>query len=108
MNLNGTINFLPSTYDLAIKEISHEVFDGVSVIENGIYVIESLDLVLSPWPLKNWPGKSHNVLHIHGGDKRHKANLIKELRFNANCDLWSLAPISLESLLEVIETFKEI
>ena len=82
-------------------------YGGISVIKNSIYVIESLELVLSPWPLKNWPGKKHNVLHVHGGDKRYKANLNTELRFNANCDLWSLAPISLESLLEVIETFNE-
>jgi len=106
LNLNGNINFLPSTYDSALME-TVDVFDNLKVIDNSIYVIESLEWVLSPWPLKDWPGKKHGAMHVHGGDKRYKAQLQKELRFNSNCDLWSYAPVSLESLTEVIEMAKE-
>ena len=110
LNLNGRINFLPSMYDMALDQVAGDngVFEGVKVIKDGIFTIESLELVLCPWPLKNWPGKAHNVLHIHGGDKRYKANLKNELRFNANCDLWSLSPISLDSLLSVIKEFNNL
>ena len=106
INLNGTINFIPSLYDSSLGD-SVELFDKVFLIDTGICVIESLDLVLSAWPLKDWPGKKRGSMHIHGGDKRYKAQLQKELRFNANCDLWSLAPISIESLKEVALLVKE-
>jgi len=106
MNLNGVINLMPSTYDEAAKE-SFEMFENAYILDVGIQVIESLECVLSPWPLRTWPGKPYSILHIHGGDKRFKANLLKENRFNANCDLWSLSPVSLDSLKEVLEMVEE-
>jgi len=105
MHLNGTINLIGSPYDNATIETLN-IFKGVHKIHKDIHVIESLDCVLSYWPLRTWPCKQQGSLHIHGGDKRFKANLEKESRFNANCDLWSLAPISLDSLLEITKEYK--
>jgi calcineurin-like phosphoesterase family protein len=102
LNLNGIINFMPSSYDSALLE-TVSVFDRVKVINNGVYTVESLDCVFSPWPMKTWPGKKYGSIHVHGGDKRYKAQLHKEFRFNSNCDLWSYAPVSIESLKEVID-----
>jgi len=102
MNLNGIINIMPSTYDSSLLE-TVEMFDKVSLLHTGIYVIETLDCVLSSWPLKDWPAKRDGVIHIHGGDKRYKAQLQKESRFNSNCDLWNYAPVSMDTLNEVIQ-----
>lgn len=107
IKLNGIINILPSMYDVAALETAEEI-EEVNIIDKGIFVIESLDCVLSSWPLRDWPAKNEGSLHIHGGDKRFKANLKKESRFNANCDLWSLSPISIDSLKEITETFRKI
>ena len=106
LNLNGTINIIGSSFDYETLETIN-IFEKVYKIPNDIHVIESLDCVLSHWPLRSWPCKNKGSLHIHGGDKRFKANLQKENRFNANCDLWSLAPISLESLIEISTDFKK-
>ena len=100
-NLNGTINLIPSEYDNA----SMEIFELQQI---GVYekyrIIESQNCVLSHWPMANWPGKSDNEsMHLHGNSAEYKADLNKEKRFNVNCELWSLEPISLDSLKEIIE-----
>ena len=46
-------------------------------------------------------------MHLHGNNKEYKSDLNKEKRFNVNCDLWSLEPVSLESLKEITEMVKE-
>ena len=106
LQLNGNINIIGSNYDTSTLE-TIKLFEGVHKIKKDIHVIESLDCVLSYWPLRSWPCKNKGSLHIHGGDKRFKANLQKEKRFNANCDLWSLTPISLESLSEITKDYEE-
>jgi calcineurin-like phosphoesterase family protein len=106
LNLNGVINFMPASYDAALLALEDN-FTNIDVLENGIYCIETRNLVLSPWRMVTWPAKNSGTLHIHGGDRRHKSDLTKENRFNVNCELWSLAPVSLDSLEEVIKMVKE-
>ena len=107
MNLNGIINLIPARYDTGILPTLN-VFEDIHLVKNHIHVIETLECVLSHWPLRSWPLKNKGTLHIHGGDRRFVADLKKENRFNANCELWSLEPISLESLKEISEDFKKV
>jgi len=102
LNLNGAINFMPSSYDSATLELIDN-FTNIKLIENGIFCIESRNLVLSPWRMVTWPAQKSGSLHLHGGNVRHKSDLNKENRFNVNCELWNLSPISLDSLEEVIK-----
>lgn len=106
LNLNGVINFMPASYDAAMLTLIDN-FNNVKLIDNGIYCIESRNLVLSPWRMMTWPAKTSGSLHIHGGDRRYKSDLNKENRFNVNCELWSLSPVSLDSLEGVIKMVKE-
>jgi calcineurin-like phosphoesterase family protein len=106
LNLNGVINFMPSSYDSALLALEDN-FSNIEILETGIKCIESRNLVLSPWRMVTWPAKSSGSIHLHGGDRRHKSDLTKENRFNTNCELWSLSPVSLDSLTEVIKMVKE-
>ena len=107
LNLNGNINFLPSYSDTALLAIADN-FENLKIIDNSVYCIENRNLVLCPWRMFTWPAKRSGSIHLHGCDTRYKANLNKENRFNTNCELWSLTPISLNSLNEVIEMTKEV
>ena len=106
MQLNGSINLVMSEFDLGMQEI----FANQNVIQkHGYYVLETKGCVLSHWPMVNWPAKNHSTptMHIHGNNKEYKSDLNKENRFNVNCELWSLEPVSLESLKEVTQMVKE-
>ena len=103
-NLNGTINIIQSEIDMTMENIFE--FQGV-LKHDGYYILESQNCVLSHWPLADWPGKrTNNTLHLHGGSKEYKSELMIEKRFNVNCDLWSLSPVSLESLNDVKDMVK--
>lgn len=106
MQLNGNINLIMSEFDLGLKEIYD--IQGVNTFQ-GYYVLETKGCVLSHWPMVNWPAKNHASpsMHLHGNNKEYKSDLNKENRFNVNCDLWSLEPISLESLKEITQMVKE-
>jgi calcineurin-like phosphoesterase family protein len=103
MQLNGTINLILSEYDKASQEVFK--LQNVKTFE-GYYIMESKNLVLSHWPMTIWPAKYSSVksMHLHGNDKELKANLDIEKRFNVNCELWSLGPISVDSLIEIAES----
>jgi len=101
--LNGKINLIPSPYDL--RNINLFKLNNINLIP-GIFEIPSRGCVLSHYPLKDWVGKDKDILHIHGGNKEYKADLEKELRFNANCELWSNTPISIDALKEVVNMVK--
>ena len=106
VQLNGNINLIMSEIDLGLKEI----YDTHNVVQmHGYYILESKGCVLSHWPMVNWPAKNHSTpsLHIHGNNKEYKSDLNKENRFNVNCELWSLEPVSLESLKEITQMVKE-
>ena len=104
VRLNGTINLIPSEIDENINDVLR--IQGVGKY-TGYKIIESINCVLSHWPLADWPGKrNNNSLHLHGGDKEYKSELMIEKRFNVNCDLWSLSPVSIESLNEIKEMVK--
>lgn len=101
--LNGKINFVLGEYDQPIRELQ-SYYDHL--ILTDIVTIPSLEVVLSHWPLADWPNRKGGWLHIHGNSKN-KSDLQKELKFSANCELWNLTPIDLETLIEISNITKE-
>ena len=97
--LNGSINLIQSELDIAFNDMFQ--IQGINKFQ-GYFISESHNIVMSHWPLVDWPGKRVNdTLHLHGGDKEYKAELIIEKRFSVNCELWSLGPISLVALDDI-------
>jgi len=98
--LNGTINIIMSPVDEQFRDVFN--IHGV-VSYKGYFELTGHNIVLSHYPMVDWPGKEQDIYHIHGGNKEYRAELHKEKRFNVNCELWSLGPVSIESLKEVTE-----
>ena len=104
IKLNGVINVIMAPTDECQKDVFH--IHGIPT-HKGYFELTGHNVVLSHYPMVNWPGKDTGTMLIHGCNKEYKAELHKELRFNVNCDLWSLGPVSLKSLKEVNELIYE-
>lgn len=105
IHLNGKINFILGPYDSHLPNMSLIKLGRHVILKNQITVIPNLDVVASHWPLADWPGKTENTLHLHGGAL--KSSTEDGLRFNANVYNWNGSPIELDFLKEMIQQSKE-
>jgi calcineurin-like phosphoesterase family protein len=97
--LNGQINLIQSETDMSMNDMFN--VQGVNKFQ-GYFISEGHNCVMSHWPLVDWPAKrTKQSLHLHGSDKEYRSQLQIEKRFNVNCELWSLGPVSLESLNDI-------
>ena len=102
-SLHGNIVFLNGEYDNAIEEII-EIMDSesFSFLYNSIEELPELNVVLSYWPLLDWPEKNKGSYSVVGHpDKKyqtnHKTNVI-----NCACDFWNFKPIEITKTLELL------
>jgi calcineurin-like phosphoesterase family protein len=103
IHLHGKIFFIGGSYDQHMSEVSliksekHFLFPSISYIPKDL-------IVLSHWPLFDWPEKETGSIHIHGG--KIKSDLTSGFRFNASTDNWSFTPVELDLLKDIIESQK--
>lgn len=115
LSLRGKIVFLLGPRDAHMAEVSlvragrHQVVAG-----GGMSLLRDIparkkkgkrtDVVISHWPLADWPGRDSGVIHAHGGSV--KTDLAGEPgRFCVNCVNWDLKPVDVEALLEFADEF---
>lgn len=104
--LNGNITFMVGEYDDALLEIA-DYYEGIKVLANDIHKDYDNKLLLSHWPLAEWPGKEKGIYHFHGHSlKNLKTNLKEMNRINICCDNWNYTPQELNSLFEIFNSFK--
>jgi calcineurin-like phosphoesterase family protein len=101
IHLQGSIKFIPATYDTHIPEMSLFRAGRHQILLHSISTLPDEKLILSHWPLLDWHGKTSGVIHAHGGNI--KTDIEKGYRFNVNIENWNYAPIELEFLRELIE-----
>jgi calcineurin-like phosphoesterase family protein len=86
---------------------NHDKFSGVSGWES-VHDMLTLQvgenrLFLCHYPMRDWPGKWHGVIHLYG---HVHGNLIPEPgSMDVGVDVWGGAPVSLEEILEFINPF---
>lgn len=105
--LNGKIIFGSGMYDRHMGDMSSVILGKHSLFKSSINVLRDIpiskkkksDLVLSYWPLMDWPGKENGIMHIHGGSIA--SNLDDGQRFCVSCDKWSLKPIEIDVLFDI-------
>jgi calcineurin-like phosphoesterase family protein len=105
--LNGKIVFGSGMYDRHMADISQVLLGKHSILKHSINVLRDIpiskkkkfDVVMSYWPLIDWPGKENGIMHIHGGSIA--SNLEDGHRFSASCDRWDLKPVEIELLFDV-------
>lgn len=104
-HLNGEIMFLRGEHDSAITEINMQSSANFQLLDNGIQEHPEQNLVMSYWPLTEWPGKSKGSYSIIGIPvKKYKTNHQTKI-INCSCDLWEFKPID---VVKIIELFKDI
>ena len=101
--LNGNINIIQSEIDICFNDMFS--IHGINKFQ-GYFILESDNVVMSHWPMADWPAKIKDSLHLHGGNKKYKSELMTEKRFNVNCELWSLGPISMHALNDIKDMVK--
>jgi len=106
--LNGKIVFGSGLYDRHLGELSRIVIGQHSLLTQSINVLrdipisrkKTVDLVVSYWPLLDWPGKDDGIIHLHGGNI--PSDLDSGSRFCVGCDRWELRPIEVDSLIDIV------
>lgn len=115
-SLRGKIVFLLGPRDAHMSEVSlvragrHQVVAG-----GGMSLLRDIpvkrkkgrtDVVISHWPLADWPGRESGVIHAHGGSV--STDLSSQPgRFCVNCSYWELKPVDVEALLEFADEFSD-
>ena len=105
--LNGDICLIKGEYDDAAQEVS-KFIDTFTIVQNDILKELKTGIVLSHWPLHDWPGKRKGNFHFHGNSiKRNKTDLKKMKRVNVCCDNWNFTPQNIEDLLDLFKDFEK-
>jgi calcineurin-like phosphoesterase family protein len=104
IHLQGKIYFLPAHYDSHLKDMSLIKINRHVLMQNQIAILPEQKVVMSHWPLLEWPGKDEGVIHVHGGNLA--TDLSNGNRFNVAINNWNSGPIELEFLSEMIEASK--
>lgn len=99
--LNGKLTFIGGQYDSHLPEMSLIKLGKHHVLYGAIAVLPEQNIVISHWPLQDWPGKSEGAIHVHGGNIPMD---LAENRFNANIDNWNGSPIEFEFFKELIDS----
>ena len=103
IHLKGKINFIGGSYDQHMSNVSLIKTGRHSLLPSISYIPKDL-IVLSHWPLLDWPEKENGALHLHGGEV--KSNTNNGFRFNVNIHNWSGDLVELDFLREIADGSK--
>jgi len=96
------INFMFGEYDQALIE-SLEAFKNIQtnylLFNKDIIPINSKNVVLSFWPLLDWPGKDKGVINVYGKETKIPQDLNGN-RICASQNLWGYKPVNIDMILE--------
>jgi calcineurin-like phosphoesterase family protein len=102
--LNGKINFLLGNSDDSLKEVLLKPSKNRKIIQDQIFEIPELNVVVSHYPLEYWNGKDFGVIHFHGHRPELKTDLKAAHRVNCCADNWDFYPIEYGTILDLISS----
>lgn len=103
-NLNGDIVVISGEFDKATADIAMTLgFDDIDFLYNAIEYHPEANVVMSYWPLTDWPKKSRGSYSIIGHPSpkyktNHKTRII-----NCACDNWEYKPVEVTKLIELFD-----
>ena len=105
--LNGSIRFMLGDFDDALKEVI-EYYNGIDLFKDDIHKDYKHKIVLSHWPLAEWPGKDKGIYHFHGHMiNSMKTDMTQSNRVNVCTDHWGYKPQEIKSLFSMFKAFKK-
>ena len=101
--LNGNIIIVAGEHDKATHEvIEMELNVDIDYLYNAIEEYPEANVVMSYWPLTEWPGKQNGTYSIIGyPDKKYKTNHRTRV-INCACDIWDFKPIEIVKLVSLL------
>lgn len=107
-NLNGKIYFLLGNEDDALVEVCNK-FKNVHVIDYGYVKIPYYDIVISHYPMLDWPGKDTGSVLFHGHSvyKNDTKFVSGSNVVNVCTDFWDYSPVKISSIYNIINTIKQ-
>jgi calcineurin-like phosphoesterase family protein len=106
--LNGDIVVISGEFDKATAEISELLsLTSIDYLYNSIEEHPEANIVMSYWPLLDWPGKARGSYSIIGHpNKKYKTNH-KTRIINCSCDNWEFKPIEATKLIDLFNEVSE-
>lgn len=112
-SINGTVRAFEGEYDQALYDVwSSGNFENVDLIKTPFQPVNVSDMngkvqgvLLSYWPLMEWPGKEGGVIHIYGRGERYN-NDPASSRINASFQVWG-GPLSFQTLADLRADIEE-
>ena len=103
--LNGKIYIIPSNDDGELREVmtNGPEHANVTIIDHEIVTLPEYDVVISHYPLLDWPGKELGVLNLHGQSLWFDRHDFVEGRVNVGTDFWNYTPVELSQVRTFVE-----
>ena len=103
-NLNGTIINISGEFDQALDELSETAVElDIDYLGNILEVLPEENVVLSYWPLLEWPRKSKGAYSIIGHPNKKYHSNHKTKTINCCCDFWEYKPVELSRIIELFD-----
>jgi len=104
--LNGNIKFILGEFDEALLEVI-EYYQDLVILPNDIFKDYKHKMVLSHYPLADWPGKERGIYHFHGHNfNTMRTDLTISNRVNCCTDFNNYKPMEIKELLKLFKEFK--
>jgi calcineurin-like phosphoesterase family protein len=103
--LNGKIILLPGKWDQATIELAEKFGDelNLSVINDSITFLKSLNICVSYWPLADWYNKEWGSINVVGLYKEEFKTNHKEGRINVAADYWDFKPVDVQQVMTLFK-----
>lgn len=108
-SLNGHIMIINGGENQALLEMieqNKEEYPNIEILYEQIYPLVEYDAIVSPYPLKDWPGKETGTLNIHGYTNTLKDIDIVDGSINVSIDLWEYCPVEINRLIRYVNLMR--
>lgn len=106
-SVNGTIRVIEGEYDQPIHEVYHSgSFGNLNLLGKDLYPVDVRDMdgrsqgiIISYWPMEEWPGMEGGVMHIYGRGERYGNDPVSN-KLNASFPVWG-GPLSFQTIVDL-------
>lgn len=105
--LNGKIAILNNNQNMIKLELEFKINErklkNIRLYEEQILKSKNHDVILSCYPLTQWPGQHHDTLQVHGHSiLDNETTKTQKNKFNATVDCCNMLPIKLSTIKELL------
>lgn len=101
--LNGTIVVMKGKWDKASKYLVDKLGGtvGLSYVDEDIQHLIDLNVVISYWPLQDWPARESGATSVIGIPKHQFGSDHKIKRVNVAVDYWDFKPVDIKQIMQL-------